>query len=91
MVYTLHEENLDSNSCTKITKALLSAIVSDAHIAGNKPINIRDCAGKLKICVTNTKSLSKPEVALNLKTMATQKNNVSGRKAASIYLIQFLL
>ena len=65
--------------------------VVGAFVAGSKVINIRDCAGTVMICATNTKSLSKPEVALNLKTMTIQKNNVRGRKATSIYLIQFLL
>ena len=68
-----------------------STIVVDVYDAENKAISIRDCGGKVKSCATNTKSLSKPVVALTLKTMMTQKNNVRGRKATSIYLIQFIL
>jgi len=42
------------------------------------------------ICVTNAKLLSKPEVAVILKTMKTPKSNVRGRKATAIYSTQFL-
>ena len=90
-VYTVRKKSRFQQLYKDNKSLARNTTITDLRDAESKVVSIRDCAGTLIICAKSTKSLRKPEVALNLKTMVTQKNNVRGRKATSIYLIQFLL
>ena len=73
-VYTVRKKSRFQKLYKENTIFERNPIVVDVFDAENQVVSIRNCAGKVKICAPNTKSLSKPEMTLNLKAMMTQKN-----------------